>query len=89
VTFPLQLQKIEPQVRNKEEARSLAGGAFAGRAIPEASLVVWAAPAGGLWVHEESDDPFKSEVVRLEGAGTVSLPPRRERLFELLLPRSR
>ena len=60
---------------HEEEARSLAGGAFAGRAVPSAALAVNASVA--------------AELPPLAGAGRVKVPLGRRRMLDVLLPRER
>ena len=65
---PLRIERIEPRSVSREEAGALAGSVFAGRPLPETSLVVWATPVPGAAV---------------QGSGTVSLREERIRLAEL------
>lgn len=65
---PLRIERIETRSVSRAEARALAGSVFAGRPLPEMSLVVWATPVPGGAV---------------QGSGTVSLREERIRLAEL------
>jgi hypothetical protein len=69
----LQIERIEPRPVTRQEARTLAGGVFAGRPLPESSLLVWAIPARGVRLPE----------VSRRASGTVSLGEERTRLAEL------
>jgi hypothetical protein len=71
----LLLERIEARVVGPDEARTLAGGAFAHGAVPDAAVVVWAVSA-------TPDAPPP-------GTGRVTVPLGRRRLIDLLVPRIR